>query len=100
MGQLDADTIAEYPAEYDLADLGDTSILNLPGARIEIRALDRDSLKTGWKAKIIGNDAFPQKLPMDLYPTIDAESLADHRVVVGDLAVEFTSDKDGSIRPK
>jgi hypothetical protein len=100
LGQIDAETIAEYPAEYDLADLGDTSILNLPNAHIEIRALDRDSLKSGWKAKILGNDNFPQKLPMDLYPTIDAEKLADHRIITGDLAIEFIRDKDGTVRPK
>jgi hypothetical protein len=99
-GEIGAEVIAEYPSEADLVGLEDTTILDLPGARIEIRATDRDSLKSGWKAKILDNENFPSKLPMDLYPTVDAERLADHKIVRADLAIEFAREKGGMLRPK
>jgi hypothetical protein len=100
LGEIAPETIAEYPNEADLAGLEDTTILDLPGAFIEIRATDRDSLKTGWKAKILWNENFPTRLPMDLYPTVDADSLADHKVVKADLAIEFARERGGTLRPK
>lgn len=99
-GTITSETIAEYPSDADLVGLEDTTVLDLPGARIEIRATDRDSLRTGWKAKILDNDDFPSKLPMDLYPTVDAEKLADHKVVTADLSIEFARESGGTLRPK
>jgi hypothetical protein len=100
VGEIGPETIAEYPNEADLAGLEDTTILDLPGTQIEIRATDRDSLKTGWKAKIIDNEDFPARLPMDLYPTVDADKLADHKIVTADLAIEFARERGGTLRPK
>ncbi|MDQ0564979.1 hypothetical protein GRI55_09495 [Erythrobacter citreus] len=99
-GDLEQEAITEYPNEADLQGLEDTTILPLPNQQIEIRATDRDSLKTGWKARIIGQADIERKMPMDLYPTVDADALADHKMVVADIAVEFAREKGGSLRPK
>lgn len=100
LGSIDAQTVSEYPNEAELAGLEETTMLIYPRKRIEIRATDRDSLKSGWKAKIVGDNNFPHKLPMELDPTVDADRLADFKTATADLAIEFTRDPSGSLRAK
>ncbi len=100
VGRIDAQTISEYPSEADLAGLIETTTLIYPRTKIEIRATDRDSLKSGWKAKIIGDKNFPNKLPMELAPTINADRLADFKTATVDLAIELARDSSGALRAK
>lgn len=100
LGAIDAQTISEYPNEAELAGLEETTTLLYPRTKIEIRATDRDSLKSGWKAKIVGDKNFPHKLPMELDPGVNADQLADFKIVMADLSIEFIRDSSNSLRAK
>jgi hypothetical protein len=97
---IDPETISELPSDTDLQQLDDTSNIDVTGARIEIRAVDRDRTKTGWAARISGDKRFGKRLPMDLYPTVNQDELAKHESVVADIIVMGLRDTNGKFVPK
>lgn len=99
-GDIPVEVIAEYPNDAELAEIDETRNIDVPGALIEIRALDRDKKKSGWAALVLNDPRFPRRLPMDLYPTVDAEELAHHDTVRGNLVVEGDPRPNGTFRPK
>jgi len=99
-GDISPETVAEYPSDADLNEIDATNNVDVPGARLEIRATDRDRSKVGWGAVIKGDQRFPRRLPMDLYPTVDADALANYHEVVGDVVVEGEMLASGDFRPK
>lgn len=97
---IPAEAIREFPGDAALEAVDDSSMLDVEGAIIEIRAMDRDRSKTGWSARIWRDDRFPKRLPMDLYPTVNAEALASHHFVNANLIVEGERTPDGNFRPR
>lgn len=97
---IEAAALAEFPSDADLKSVDDSKIIDVEGATIDIRGTDRDKINTGWGAVIIGDDRFPKRLPMDLYPTVNPEELAQHQEVRANLAVECERRADNSLRPK
>lgn len=97
---ISAEALREFPTDADLAGIDDRKNIDVEGAKLEIRATDRDKKKTGWSAKIIGDDRFPKRLPMDLYPTIDAGDLASHHFVKANLFVECEKVPGDGLKPK
>lgn len=94
------ETLSEFPSDADLKNVDDTTNVPLEGQTIDIRGTDRDKNNTGWGAVIVDNEQFPKRLPMDLYPTVDRERLAQYRIVKADLIVECDRRPDGCLRPK
>ena len=97
---ISADALKEFPNDAELRAVADSANIDVDAASIEIRATDRDKSKMGWSAVIQGDERFPKRLPMDLYPTIDSENLAEHHFVKADLIVECERRADGSLKPK
>jgi hypothetical protein len=97
---IEANALAEFPSDADLKSVDDTKIIDLEGAVIDIRGTDRDKINTGWSAVIIGDEKFPARLPMDLYPTVDPENLARYQKVRANLAIECDRRSDNTLRPK
>lgn len=97
---IEADALAEFPSDADLKNVDDSTIIDVEGAKIDIRGTDRDKINTGWGAVIIGDERFPKRLPMDLYPTVNPEDLAQHQEVIANLAVECERRPDNSLKPK
>lgn len=97
---ISKDAVAEFPSDVELKSIDDSKNIDLENAKIEIRALNRDSSKTGWQAVVQNDERFPKKLPMDLYPTVNAEQLADLHFVTADLLVECDKKSDGTLTPK
>lgn len=97
---IEASALAEFPSDADLAAVDDSTIIDLEGATLDIRGTDRDKINTGWGAVILGEDRFPKRLPMDLYPTVNPEELAKHQRVVANLAIECERLPDGNLKPK
>lgn len=93
-------TISEYPTDSELAEVDDRRNLDLPGVTLDIRATDKDRRKDGWFARIVGDSRFKKRLPMNLYPTIDAERLAHLDSVTGNVILEGERQENGSFRPK
>lgn len=100
VGEIATETLEEYPSDSELAEIDDSKNIDVPNAVLDIRAVDRDKNNTGWAAVIIGDKRFKKRLPMDLYPTINAETLAKKERVTGDLIIEGERKSDGSFRPK
>ncbi len=99
--EVSPDAIAEFPSEADLKAIDETEMINLPDTLIDIRALDKDRGERGWAAKIVGRPDFDfSRLPMDLYPTVNAPELAKLDKVRADLVVEMKRDGSGELRPK
>ncbi len=92
--------LQEFPSDAALATVDDSVNIDVAGAKLNIRGLDRDKHKQGWHAAILGDDRFPKRLPMDLYPTVDPEKLADYPTVTADLVVECEKNGPGDLRPK
>jgi hypothetical protein len=99
VGEIEKDTIAELPDDIELAAIDASRNLDLPNVRLDIRAIDRDSQKH-WGATIMGDRRFKKRLPMDIYPTVDREELANHRIVRGDIVLEGDTNSDGEFKPK
>lgn len=100
VGEISQATLEEYPSDSELAEIDDSKNIDVPNAVLDIRAVDRDKNNTGWAAVIVGDKRFKKRLPMDLYPTINAEALAKKERVTGDLIIEGERKPDGSFRPK
>lgn len=100
VGEISPETLEEYPSDSELAEIDDSKNIDVPNAVLDIRAVDRDKNNTGWAAVIIGDKRFKKRLPMDLYPTINAETLAKKERVTGDLIIEGERKSDGTFRPK
>lgn len=99
-GEISPETIAEYPTDAELAEIDVKRNLDIPGATVEIRATDKDHSKSGWAGKIVGDRRFPRRLPMDLYPTVDAEALARFDQVRADVILEGLAQEDGTFKAK
>lgn len=97
---IEASALAEFPNDADLNSVDDSTIIVLEGATIDIRGTDRDKIKTGWGAIILGDDRFPKRLPMDLYPTVSPEDLALHQQVKANLVIECERLPDNRLKPK
>lgn len=97
---IEAQSISEFPSDAELSNVDDTTIIALEGQDIDIRGTDRDRNSTGWGAIIIGDDRFPKRLQMDLYPTVDRETLAGHQIVTANLVVECERKADTNLRSK
>lgn len=100
MNRIPAPEIHEFPSDSEIAGIQETNNIPEIDAKIDIRATDKDRQKTGWGAQILENAKYPKRLPMDLYPNVDAEALAMHDVVVADIVVDVDVDFEGNIRPK
>lgn len=96
VGEISPETIAEYPSDSDLAEIDESRNVDIPGALLNIRAVDRDKNNTGWAAVIVGDKRFKKRLQMDLYPTVDASALAKLERVKADITVEGDRKPDGS----
>ena len=62
----------------------------MPAVELNIRASNRDSLKTGWTARLPLR--FDQKLKLKLADGIDPEALASQPVVRGDIQIHYRRD--------
>ncbi|MEQ8829725.1 MAG: hypothetical protein RLW87_07940 [Alphaproteobacteria bacterium] len=100
VGEIPSGVVAEYPSDAELSEIDDRNNVDLPGAIVEIRATDKDNSKHGWAAKILNDGRFRRRLPMDLYPTVDADALAHFDQVTADVIVEGATGEDGSFRAK
>jgi len=100
VGALSPETLAEYPNDAELSEIDDSRNIDLPNVLLDIRAVDRDNNNTGWAAIVRGDKRFKKRLPMDLYPTIDAKDLAKRELVTGDVIVEGERKPDGSFKAK
>lgn len=94
------DTLAEFPSDAELAAVDDSTVIDVEGATIDIRGTDRDKINTGWGAVVVGDERFPKRLPMDLYPTVDPDHLAQYQEVKANLAIECERKADNSLKPK
>ncbi len=97
---IPATVLQEFPSDAALASVDDSVNIDVAGAMLNIRGLDRDKHKQGWHAAVVGDDRFPKRLPMDLYPTVDPEELANYQTVVADLVIECEKISGGGQRPK
>ena len=97
---IDSDALAEFPSDAELKSVDDSTIIDLEGATIDIRGTDRDKINTGWGAVVVGDERFPKRLPMDLYPTVNPEHLAQYQNVKANLAIECERGADNSLKPK
>jgi len=100
VGEVDPQALAEYPSDAELAQIDDSRNIDIPGATLDIRAVDRDRNNTGWAAVLVGDKRFKRRLPMDLYPTINAEALAKKERVKGDVIIEGERSTDGVFRAR
>lgn len=98
--EIGDDVLREYPTDVELLSLDDTRNIDIPRATLNIRAIDRDKTKTGWAAVIQGDRRFKKRLPMDLYPTVDAEQLSKMDQVIADVIVEGDRRADGTFAAK
>lgn len=97
---ISREALKEFPSDAELKSIDDSRNIDVHGAKLEIRATDRDRNKTGWGAMIHGDERFKRRLPMDLYPTVDADALAENHFIRGDLIVECDAGADGQLKPK
>lgn len=97
---IKAETIREFPSDSELKSVDDSSNVNVENALLDVRSLDRDKINTGWGAIIVGDERFPKRLPMDLYPTVNPESLAKHQQVIANLVVECERKTDNTLAGK
>ena len=97
---IEATALQEFPNDADLSSVDDSTVIDVEGATIDIRGTDRDKINTGWGAVIVGDERFPKRLPMDLYPTVDPEELAQHQQVNANLAIECERRPDHTLKPK
>ena len=87
---ISSKTVADFPSEAALSDLDEASDAEpFQNVEVEVRATDRDKRGTGW-AGIIREEGF-KRLPMKLYPTVDAGAVADAQLIRGDVLVEYKS---------
>ena len=95
------EAIGEFPNDADIGQLAHTEVVPIMDALIDIRALDKDRNKTGWAARVLGRQDFSdRRLPMDLYPTVDAQALAQEDQVRADLMVEMLRNSKRELVPK
>ena len=100
VAEISQATLDEYPSDAELLEIDETRNIDIPNARLQIRATDRDRTKSGWGAIIVGNKQFKKRLPMDLYPTVNGDELAKLDVVIADIVVEGDTKLDGSFKAK
>lgn len=88
--EISEETVRKFPSEAALSELGsDSEPEPYTGVRVEIRATDRDWQRRGWYG-IVREDGFPdQRVSMVLYPTVDANALADSHLVRADILAEW-----------
>ena len=92
--------IYEFPTDAEIMGIVDSHTINEDNLLIEIRATDKDRNKSGWGAQIVGNAKYPKRLPMDLYPDLNAADLASKNQVFGDMVIDVSVDFEGNIKPK
>jgi hypothetical protein len=66
----------------------------------EVRATDRDRSERGWAARLPEVDGVRRRLPMQLYPGILPETVADRERFRGDVALELQRTESGDLIPK
>lgn len=94
------ETLQEFPSDADISSVDDSKNVDVEGAIVDIRGTDRDKHKQGWHAMIVGDERFPKRLPMDLYPTVNPDALANHKSVRANLIVECERLPDGNLKAK
>ncbi len=97
---IEAGALAEFPSDADLKSVDDSTIIDIEGATLDIRGTDRDKINTGWGAIVMGDEPFPKRLPMDLYPKVNPEDLAKYQRVLANLAIECERKPDRTLKPK
>lgn len=100
VGDIPDGVFSEYPSDSDLADIDDSKNIDLPNVTLDIRAVDRDKNNAGWAAVIVGSEHFKSRLPMELYPTVDASVLAKKETVVADVIISGNRRPDGGFKAK
>ena len=85
---MPAAAIREVPTVVEFEP--DTRVEDVPAVELNIRASNRDSLKTGWTARLPLR--FDQKLKLKLADGIDPEALASQPVVRGDIQIHYRRD--------
>lgn len=85
-----ADVVREVPSTVDLQP--DARVEEMKSAELLIRATNRDSLKTGWTARLPLR--FDQKLRLKLSDGIDPEVIAGLATVQGDIQIHYRLDSN------
>ncbi|MGE0022237.1 MAG: hypothetical protein AB7S70_01230 [Hyphomicrobium sp.] len=92
--RIESKVVAEIPVDAPLED--EDMYTPVPGVRIEIHAKDRDKGNVGWAGVV--PSLSDKRLRMQLYPTVDRETLWDKELVWGDVLVVYKPDGD-QMRP-
>ncbi|MGF6711616.1 hypothetical protein QFZ41_002580 [Luteibacter sp. W1I16] len=88
--------VKEVPAkvEFDERPLEET----YPDVDLQIRAIDRDKVRQGWKGLIPG--LVDRRVPLKLSDSVDAEELAKYATVRADVRIVYRRDKSGNLKPQ
>jgi len=97
---IDSDALAEFPSDAELKTVDDSTIIDLEGLQLTLGEQIGTKINTGWGAVVVGDERFPKRLPMDLYPTVNPEHLAQYQNVKANLAIECERGADNSLKPK
>lgn len=85
--EINGQAIGEFPVEAErFAE--DFPPIPFPDVRVEILALDRTQRGRGWAARFPDGEFKNDRLPMDLYPTVDMDSLRTAVLIRADVLVE------------
>ncbi len=95
--KISKEAVQETPSDFDMSLEDDLEQYPLQDVIIEIRAQDKDRKKQGWYAVI--NDVTEKRLKMQIYPTIDPNSIFGRDSIKGDVIVVNKKNTDGSYQP-
>lgn len=101
-GEVSDAVQSEYPTDSELLEIDESKNIDLVGAVLDIRRMDKDMATTGWAAQIVGDQRFKKRMPMELSPTVDIARLAElaARPIVGDVVIEGDRKPDGTFKGK
>lgn len=94
---ISGEAVREAPSDFDLSLEDEVEQYALQNVTIEIRALDKDRKKQGWYAVV--NDVTEKRLKMQIYPTIDPNSIFGKDTIRGDIIVVNKKNGDGNYQP-
>lgn len=98
--EISAKTVSDFPSEVALAELDDDIVpIVLSGARLSIRATDRDKSDKGWAGIAQTGDLKTRRLPIVLAPGIDPNELATLDHVIFNGFIESRLNDDGATKP-
>lgn len=95
--KISKEAVQEVPNDFDLTLEDDIEQYPLQNVTIEIRALDKDRKKQGWYAVV--QEVTKKRLKMQIYPTIDPNSIFGMDSIKGDIIVVNKRAADGDFQP-